>query len=124
MGADMDTSFLAGGPITWAALFAFAAFVVGLLKAVDWIGTKLKARETAAVSPLTIDMAAVKIQVASQADALNAFKVEVARTYVTGDVITRLERRIDDMVSSVREEMQETRREMLDAILGRPPTRR
>lgn len=120
----MDTSFLAGGAITWAALFAFAAFIVALLKAVDWVGTKLKARETAAVSPLTIDMAAVKIQVASQADALNAFKVEVARTYVTGDVITRLERRIDDMVHSVREEMQETRREMLDAILGRPPPRR
>jgi len=50
--------------------------------------------------------------------------VEVAQKYVTGDVITRLERCIDDMVSSVREEMQETRREMLDAILGRPPARR
>ncbi|KQU17729.1 hypothetical protein ASG63_09575 [Methylobacterium sp. Leaf94] len=120
----MDVSFLASGPMTWGAFIGFALFLVLLIKGWDWIAGKLKARETAAVSPLTIDMAAVKIQVASQADALNAFKVEVARTYVTGDVITRLERRIDDMVSSVREEMQETRREMLDAILGRPPSRR
>lgn len=113
----MDTSFLSGGPITWAALFAFASFIVALLKAVDWAGSKLKARETAAVSPLTIDMAAVKIQVASQSDALNAFKVEVAQKYVTGDVITRLEGRIDGMVTSVREEMRATRSELLEAVL-------
>jgi hypothetical protein len=38
---------------------------------------------------------------------------------VTGDVITRLERRIDDMVSSVRDEMKETHEIMLKAITGR-----
>ena len=120
----MDTSFLAGGPVTWGAFVAFGLFIVALIKGWDWIGSKLKAPVTAAVSPLTIDMAATKIEIASLKDQLNAFKIEVARTYVTGDVITRLERRIDDLVTSVREEMQETRREMMDAFLGRPPTRR
>ncbi|MCP1548498.1 MULTISPECIES: hypothetical protein [Methylorubrum] len=49
---------------------------------------------------------------------MHSFKVEVARTYVTGDVITRMERRIDDLVTSMREEMAATRREMLQAITG------
>ena len=118
----MDTSFLSGGPITWAALFAFAAFVAVLLKAIDWIAGKLKMREKEAVSPLVLDLASVKLNVERQGDALNAFKVEVAQKYVTGDVITRLEGRIDGMVSSVREEMRATRSELLDAVLyGRPP---
>lgn len=120
----MDTSFLNPGPMTWTSLLAFGAFLVALIKGWDWIASKLKARETAVVSPLTIDMAAVKIQVASQSDALNAFKVEVAQKYVTGDVITRLEGRIDAMVSSVREEMRTNRSELLDAVLdGRRPLR-
>lgn len=117
----MDTSFLAPGPITWVQVFAFAAFLFILGKGADWIIAKLRAGTKDAVSPLTIDMAAVKIQVAAQNEALHNFKVEVARTYVTGDVITRLERRIDDLVSSVRDEMKETRQTMLKAITGRSP---
>lgn len=115
----MDTSFFSPGPITWAAIMAFVLFIVGLVKIGDWIGSKMKAREVAAVSPLTTDMAAVKIQLASQSEQLNAFKVEVARTYVTGDIITHLERRIDDMVTSVRDEMRETpccRRSWIDRL--------
>lgn len=38
---------------------------------------------------------------------------------MTGDVITRLERRIDDLVSSVRDEMRETRDITLKALTGR-----
>ncbi|PXW54993.1 hypothetical protein [Methylobacterium sp. B4] len=117
----MDTSFLAAGPITWVQVFAFAAFLFALGKGADWITGKLRAGTKDAVSPLTIDMAAVKIQVAAQNEALHNFKVEVARTYVTGDVITRMERRIDDLVTSMREEMAATRREMLQAITGRRP---
>ncbi len=117
----MDTSFLAPGPITWVQVIAFALFVVTLLKGVDWLTSKVKGGTAAAVSPLTIDMAAVKIQIAAQTEALHNFKVEVARTYVTGDVITRMERRIDDLVTSMREEMAATRREMLQAITGRRP---
>lgn len=45
--------------------------------------------------------------------------VEVARTYVTGDVITRMERHVDNLVSLVRDEMKETRETMLKAIMGR-----
>jgi hypothetical protein len=71
------------------------------------------------VSPLTIDMAAAKLDIRALDDKLNAFKIEVARTYVTGDVITRLERRIDDMVTSVRDEMKETREAMLKAFMRR-----
>ena len=115
----MNTSFLAAGPITWVQVFAFALFLVFLLKGADWIAGKLHAGTKDAVSPLTIDMAAVKIQIAAQNEALHNFKVEVARTYVTGDVIQRLERRIDDLVSSVRDEMKETRQTMLKAITGR-----
>lgn len=37
---------------------------------------------------------------------------------MTGDVITRLERRVDDVVTLMREEMAATRREMLQAIAG------
>lgn len=117
----MDTSFLAAGPISWAQVFALALFLVALGKLADWIAGKVKGGTAAAVSPLTIDMAAVKIQVAAQNEALHNFKVEVARTYVTGDVISRLEHRIDDMVTSVRQEMKETRDMMLKAITGRPP---
>ena len=120
----MDTSFLAGGPITWGALFAFALFIVALLKGVDWIGSKLKAREKEAVSPIAIELQTVKLNLERQGEALNAFKVEVAQKYVTGDVITRLEGRIDGMVSSVRAEMQTMRGEILEALVGRPPTRR
>ncbi|GJE70297.1 hypothetical protein [Methylorubrum podarium] len=104
----------------WAQVVALALFLVGLAKLVDWITGKLRAGTKDAVSPLTIDMAAAKIEIRQLDEKLNAFKIEVARTYVTGDVITRLERRIDDLVSSVRDEM-ETRREMLQAITGRPP---
>lgn len=85
----------------------------------DWVIGKLRAGTKDAVSPLTIDIAAVKIQVTAQNEALHNFNVEVARTYVTGDVITRMERRIDDLVTSMREEMVATRREMLQAITGR-----
>ncbi|MEN3230376.1 hypothetical protein PUR21_22515 [Methylorubrum rhodesianum] len=38
---------------------------------------------------------------------------------MTGDVITRMERRIDDLVTSMLEEMAATCREMLQAITGR-----
>ena len=86
----MDTSFLAGGPITWAALVAFALFLVAVLKAVDWAASKLKSREKEAVSPLVLDLASVKLNVERQGEARNAFKVEVAQKYVIGDVITRL----------------------------------
>ncbi|GAA0266969.1 hypothetical protein LNAOJCKE_4514 [Methylorubrum aminovorans] len=118
----MDTSFLSPGPITWAQVVALAAFLFALGKDADWVIGKLRAGTKDAVSPLTIDMAAVKIQIAAQTKALHNFKVEVARTYVTGDVITRLERRIDDLVSSVRDEMKETRQTMLKAITGRSPS--
>lgn len=59
------------------------------------------------MSPLTIDMAA-KIEIRQLDEKLNSFKIEVARTYGTGDVTTRLERRIDDLVTSVRDAMAET----------------
>ncbi|ARO56301.1 conserved protein of unknown function [Methylorubrum extorquens] len=117
----MDTSFLAAGPISWAQVVALALFLVGLAKLVDWITGKLRAGTKDAMSPLTIDVAAAKIEIRQLDEKLNAFKIEVARTYVTGNVIARLERRIDDLVSSVRDEMKETRREMLQAITGRPP---
>ncbi|KAA0122189.1 hypothetical protein CIW48_19520 [Methylobacterium sp. P1-11] len=117
----MDTSFLSPGPITWAQLVALAAFLFALGKGVDWIFGKLRTDTKEAVSPLTIDMAATKIEIRSLDEKLNAFKIEVARTYVTGDVITRLERRIDDMVTSVRGEMKETREAMLKAFMHRPP---
>ena len=119
----MDTSFLAGGPITWAALVAFALFLVAVLKAVDWAASKLKTREKEAVSPLVLDLASVKLNVERQGEALNAFKVEVAQKYVTGDVITRFEGRIDGMISSVQNEMRATRKELLDAVLGSRPHR-
>lgn len=116
----MDTSFLSPGPITWAQLIALALFLFSVGKGVDWIVGKLRTGTKEAVSPLTIDMAAAKIEIRSLDEKLNAFKIEVARTYVTGDVITRLERRIDDMVSSVRDEMKETREAMLKAFMRRP----
>lgn len=56
-------------------------------------------------SPPTIDMAAAKI--------------EMARTYGSGDVSTRTERRIDDRVASVRDTMKETRAAMLNALMRR-----
>ncbi|CAO4167887.1 hypothetical protein [Methylorubrum aminovorans] len=117
----MDTSFLSPGPITWAQVFAFALFLVALIKGSDWLAAKMRTGTKDAVSPLTIDMAAAKIEIAALNEKLNAFKIEVARTYVTGDVITRMERRIDDLVTSMREEMAATRREMLQAITGRRP---
>ncbi|SFG64693.1 hypothetical protein [Methylobacterium gossipiicola] len=120
----MDSSFLSAGPLSWAQILAFGLFVVALLKGYDWIAGKMRAGTKDAVSPLTIDMAAVKIQIASQAEALSAFKIEVAQKYVTSDVITRLESRIDGMVSSVREEMRATRSEVIEAVLnGRAPHR-
>lgn len=117
----MDASFLTPGPITWAQIFALAVFVVGLIKGLDWITARSKAGTQAAVSPLTIDMASVKIEVASVREQLNLFKIEVARTYVTADAITRFESRIDAMLSSVRDEMRETRDAMLNAFTNRPP---
>ncbi|WP_331288715.1 MULTISPECIES: hypothetical protein [Methylobacteriaceae] len=67
-------------------------------------------------------MAAAKIEIRQLDEKLNAFRIEAARTYVIGDVITRLKRRIDDMVSSVCDEMKETRDIMLKAITGPPLT--
>ncbi|MFG7490136.1 hypothetical protein [Methylorubrum rhodesianum] len=101
---------------------ALAAFLFALGKGADWAIGKLRAGTKDAVSPLTIDMAAAKIEIRQLDEKLNAFKIEVARTYVTGDVISRLEHRIDDMVTSVRQEMKETRDMMLKAITGRPPS--
>ncbi|MBA9067149.1 hypothetical protein FHR71_000879 [Methylobacterium sp. RAS18] len=63
----------------------------------------------------------MRIQVAAQNEALHNFKVEVARTYMTGDVITHMERRIDDLVTSMCEETATTHREMIQAITGHPP---
>lgn len=117
----MDTSFLSPGPITWAQVVAVAVFLFALGKGADWLIGKLRTGTREAVSPLTIDMAAAKIEIANLNEKLNNFKIEVARTYVTGDVIHRLERRIDDMVTSVRDEMKETRDTMLRAITGRGP---
>ena len=124
----MDTSFLAAGPIAGPALVAFAGAMFALGKAVDCGGSKLRAGTKEAVSastsPLTIDVAAVKIDLRTLDEKLSAFKIEVARTYVTADVITRLERRIDDMVSSVREEMKDTRETLLRAFVEGSHTRR
>lgn len=117
----MDTSFLSPGPITWAQVFTFALFLVALIKGSDWIAAKMRTGTNDAVSPLAIDMASAKIEIRQIEEKLNAFKIEVARTYVTGDVISQLEHRIDDMVTSVRQEMKETRDMMLKAITGRPP---
>lgn len=116
----MDTSFLSPGPITWGQIVALAVFLFALGKGADWIIGRLRTGTKDAVSPLTIDLQAARLDIAALNEKLNAFKIEVARTYVTGDVITRLERRIDDLVTSVRDEMKETRREMLQAIMGRP----
>lgn len=117
----MDTSFLSAGPVTWPVLFAFAVFVMGLGKLADWATSKLKAGQSAVVSPLQVDITAAKLRIEVLAGELNAFKIEVARTYVTGDAIHRLERRIDDMLESVRGDMKETREIVLKAITGRPP---
>lgn len=114
----MDTSFLAGGPMTWGAFVAFAVFVVALIKGWDAIVARFASGTTAAVSPLQLDLVNVKLGLERHGQDLNAFKVEVARTYVTGDVITRLEGRIDGMISSVQNEMRATRKELLDAVLG------
>lgn len=117
----MDISFLSPGAITWAQVVAFAIFLFSLGKTVDWLIGKLRSGTKEAVSPLTIDMAAQKIELRALDEKLNLFKVEVARTYVTADVIHRLERRIDDMVASVRDEMKETRETMLSAFTGHRP---
>lgn len=116
----MDTSFLTPGPITWAQVVALALFLVGVGKLIDWLVGKLRTGTKDAVSPLAIDITAAKIEIRALDEKLNAFKIEVARTYVTGDVIHRLERRIDDMVASVRDEMKDTREAMLRAFAGRP----
>lgn len=115
----MDTSFLASGAVSWAQLIGFGLFVIGLGKLADWIAGRFKSSTKEAVSPLTIDMAAAKLEIRRVEDTLNAFKVEVAQKYVTGDVITRLESRIDAMVASVRDEMRETREAMLRAFTQR-----
>lgn len=115
----MDTSFLSPGPITWAQIVALAAFLFALGKGADWVIGKLRAGTKDAVSPLAIDLQAARLDIVALNEKLNTFKIEVARTYVTGDVITRMERRIDDLVTSMREEMAATRREMLQAITGR-----
>jgi hypothetical protein len=115
----------AGGPITWVALFAFGGFIITLVKGWDAFvlrfqtGSKEASKE--AVSPLQLEMATVKLNLERVGQDLNAFKVEVARTYVTGDVITRLEGRIDGLISSVQNEMRATRKELLDAVLGSRP---
>lgn len=112
---------LTGGLTAWVALFAYANFIITLIKRWDalvlcfQIGSK-KASE--AVSPLQFDLTTMKLNLKGQVQDLNAFKVEVARTYVTGDVITRLEGQIDGMISSVQNEMRATRKELLDAVLG------
>jgi hypothetical protein len=100
---------------------AFAVFLFSLGNAIDWLTGRLRTNTKEAVSPLTIDMAAAKIEFRSLDEKLNLFKIEVARTYVTADVIHRLERRMDEMVSSVRDEMKETRDTMLSAFTGRGP---
>lgn len=117
----MDTSFLAGGAMTWPAFVAFGVFVVALLKGWDALVARFTSGTSAAVSPLQLDLVNVKLGLERQGQELNAFKVEVARTYVTGDVITRLEGRIDGMISSVQNEMRATRKELLDAVLGSRP---
>ena len=117
----MDTSFLSPGAITWAQVVAFAIFLFSLGKTADWLIGKLRTGTKEAVSPLTIDMAAAKLEFWALDEKLNFFKIEVARTYGTADVIRRLERRIDDMVASVQEEMKETREMMLSALTGHRP---
>lgn len=119
----MDTSFLASGPITWSALVAFALAIVALGKAFDWAAGKFRAGAKEAVSPLQVDITATKLDLRALDEKLNVFKIEVARTYVTSNVIERLERRIDDMAASVRDEMRETRETMLQAIVGDRPHR-
>lgn len=117
----MDTSFLSPGAITWAQVVAFAVFLFSLGKTVDWLIGKLRTGTKEAVSPLAIEMQAAKLDIRALEEKLNLFKIEVARTYVTADVIHRLERRIDDMVASVRDEMKETREAMLSAFTGHRP---
>ncbi len=56
-----------------------------MLKGWDAIGARMKTREKEAVSPLAIELQAVKLNLERQGKDLNDFKVEVARTYVTGE---------------------------------------
>ncbi|MEN3230375.1 hypothetical protein PUR21_22510 [Methylorubrum rhodesianum] len=67
----MDTSFLSPGPIIWAQIVALAALLFALGKGGDWVIGKLRTATKDAVSPFTIDMAAVKIQVAAQNEVLH-----------------------------------------------------
>ncbi|MEL6065272.1 hypothetical protein [Methylobacterium sp. DCY52] len=67
-------------PITWAQLIALALFLFSISKGVDWIVGTTRTGTKEAVSPLTIDMEAAKIEIRSLDEKLNAFKIEVART--------------------------------------------
>ena len=80
-----------------------------------------RAGQEAAVSPLQVDITAAKLRIDVLSGELNAFKIEVARTYVTGDAIQRLERRIDNMLESVRDDIKEMRELVVKATTGRPP---
>ena len=118
----MDNLPLAAGPITWPGLLTCLVALWGVTRAVDWALGKLKAGTKDAVNPLAISVEALKLDIRQVDEKLSAFKIEVARTYATNEVITRLERRIDDMVTSVREEMKETRDTMIRAFTSRRPS--
>ena len=68
---------------------------------------------------MTIDMAVAKIDIRALDEKPNLLKIKVARTYVAAEIIHRLERRIDDMFTSVRDKMKKTRDTMLSASTGR-----
>lgn len=113
----MPTIPFATEPVTVATLVAVISGTVAILKAADWAWSRLGREAERAVDPLALRIAKIELEMERHDDALNAFKVEVAKQYVPNEVIPRLERRIDEVSSAVREEMREVRDTLLRAIL-------
>lgn len=99
--------------IGWLAVIGTA--IMAIVRGGAWLDTRIGK----VVSPTAIKVVALELEIDDIERALNAFRLEVANTYVTSRTMERIEARIEEGFKAQREENGELRRLLLQVIAAK-----
>lgn len=80
---------------------------LSIVKAIDWLGKKIDGAIIAAVAPITLELALLKVALNKVADDARAFELRALQTFVQSDVIQRLEARMDKGFADLRADLKD-----------------
>jgi cytoskeletal protein RodZ len=109
--------------LTFGGILGLAALVVGIIKVWNWIEARRRKEVEDAATSAMAKVGAVEIKADGVARDLAEFKIFVAREYPTNDKMDRVETRIDQGFSSMRNDLGELRAAMMQALTETRPQR-